>query len=174
MKILVTGPQRSGTRIAAKIYAQIHDIPFLDEIVIENSNWGSFLSLTGDYSLQAPGLSHLCHLVPPDIQVIFMLRNPQDIIESNYRRMGKLSRISAKGYLTYTTDVFTEKKRIYDKHFPTTSHIAMPQQVYEVWNTIQKPLLKNYLEQPYEDLSSHELWVPKEERLNFTSGTQTK
>lgn len=174
MKIIVSGPQRSGTRIAAKIYAQKHNIPFLDEAVIENDSWKLFLSLQGDYCLQAPGLSHRVHQVPPDVEVVFMLRDPKDIIESNRRRMNRFNRISAKGIQTYTQDVFTEKKKLYDKHFPETSYLPMPEQVYEVWYNIQRPLISNYFEQDYEDLRNHPLWVPKQERLKFTSGTQTK
>jgi len=40
---------------------------------------------------------------------------------------------------------------------------------YNYWNTYQKHKITNAFEIEYEDLAVHPLWVPKEERRNFTS-----
>ena len=89
--IIVTGPQRSGTRIAAHIIAQETGGVFVDEL-------DYCLPLPDNAVVQAPfllkGVVELSFMVP-NVQFAFMYRNPEDIVASMER---------IEWYKDYSTD----------------------------------------------------------------------
>lgn len=166
-KILITGPQRAGTRFASKVIANDLNIEHIDELDYEIGNLDLFLNLIKNktsFSVQAPALTFYLDKIPDDIIVIFMYRDINDIITSQKR---------IKWYHDKTY------KKIYKKVFgELLSNINMDKPIsdikYQVWEKIQKPTTKkiNY-DLDYDSLSSHEMWIDKSKRKKFKA-SQTK
>lgn len=138
-KIFVTGPQRSGTRVAAKIIAHDFSLRYVDEAVIEGRDRDlamSWIANRNHFVLQCPGLAAwlLKFSYYNDILIIWMKRDIDDINKS-------MQRIS------------------------WSHHIAFHKEM--IWKKYQRPQIKNYIELEYESLSNHRLWVPKERRADF-------
>ena len=142
--ILVTGPQRSGTRICAKMISQGTGYEYLDER-LAGPLGGSLIYATRQLErdnvvLQAPGVSHVCHEMPKDVLVVMMMRNIDDIIRSQERLGWECEHIELSKYLLK----------------PWEGPIAAIK--YIVWEE-QKKSIKSWLEIEYEDLCCHPLWV---------------
>lgn len=153
-KIVVSGPQRSGTTICAKMIAS--DLCYtclLEETFSTNYNWGDFQrlfkSLLKDNCkvCQIPALSPYLHLLPEDVAVIFMMRDIEDI------------KISEKRIN------WTDEQRMLSRYYRTSGNISETK--YEVWKEYQKPFIKHAYEIPYESLKEHPMWVDKKNRINF-------
>jgi hypothetical protein len=89
-KIVVSGPQRSGTRFATKCLAHDLGITYIDELDFEIDNFVKAINLcknTPQFAMQAPALSHRLQEFPRTIIFIFMIRNVDDILASQ-RRIG--------------------------------------------------------------------------------------
>lgn len=156
-KVLVTGPQRTGTTIGAKILSDILGFEFVSEEVIDVDDLEKFFSLhmsLDNYVLQAPGLSFICHRLPVDV-VIFMNRAYSDIRASGERINWN------KEWSIYEVTKYLRAKR----SDPITTK-------YNVWKSYQKPHLDMagipHFDLWYESLKSHPLWIDKELRKDFT------
>lgn len=150
-KILVTGPQRSGTRIVAKMIAHDNKIRYVSEqqVGIRSTRKANrFLALDERLVIQCPGL---CHCIEEfsafGILIIIVVRKIEDIIASQSR-------------IGWTR--FQEGEL---KQYGKTSGIISKVR-YEHWE-VQKKLILNWLEIRYEDLKGHPMFVPKKERRNF-------
>lgn len=79
-KVLVSGPQRSGTTFLSKVLSEDLKYKLYDEIKYMDN----FLNVDINSVSQAPSLSSLLHKIPKqdDVVVIFVARNCNDIIES--------------------------------------------------------------------------------------------
>jgi len=149
--ILVTGPQRSGTRICAKMIAHDTGHAYIDEL---NLNIDSLYRLQDAFSLtnvviQCPAMCRFIHnFAGEEVLVVMMVRDIAGIIASQKRIDWDAETIEMVRY------------QVFDRPIAQTK--------YEFWET-QKTGIQNYLEMEYESLASHPLWVPKEERINFTS-----
>lgn len=143
-KILVTGPQRSGTRICAMMIAKDLGYRYIDETEIQYANVEKVKDLMKhetNFVIQAPALTDALDEVK-DLFIVYMIRDLKDINES--RRMVKLSN-------------YRPPLR------PFIPGQELPEQKYEKWN-LEKSKYQ-YLEQRYEDLKAHPMWV--EERKNW-------
>lgn len=139
-RVLVTGPQRSGTTICARMIANDADIEYIDEDFIAVDDIARaeelFLRRKG-FVLQAPGLAHICHKIDADV-VVFMIRPVDEIIESP-KDIGwgcediELSKYSEGG------GVISEVK-------------------YKYWEN-QKTCIKCPVEVHYHDLKEHQMWL---------------
>ena len=81
--IVVTGPQRSGTTICAQIIADELGGHYIDEqeyLVHFFDRFWAFLK-AGNV-IHAPALSACCHLLPPEVAVVYVRRNIDEIILS--------------------------------------------------------------------------------------------
>ena len=156
-KILVTGPQRSGTRICAKMIAQDTGHHYVDEEHFGFLRKGCFrmmLESCNEIVVQCPALSRWIHeFSGDDTIIVFMKRNPEDVIASQ-ERIGW-------GYEERELEQYGCKKG------------RQARVKYDFWKKKQKPVIKHFLEVEYESLSKHPLWVPKENRKNF-EWNQTK
>jgi hypothetical protein len=162
-KILVTGPQRSGTTIAAKIIAHELQLDFFPEESIETDNLQllqmQFLN-RDNAVIQAPALCYRCHDMYRFLDaVIFMMRNDEDIRKSAEK-------------INWTTEFdYTEglKYGIFGTHSWLVKKDFWPWQKEQLQNSILKDCDILATELQYESMSDHPMWVPKEERENFNS-----
>lgn len=155
--ILVTGPQRSGTRLIAKAIAHDTGHTYIDEVEIKvDSTYELFWikeQTEGSIVVQCPGLCYIAYLLM-GIDGFFMvmcMRDVRDIIISQ-ERIGW-------GY------EWLERLK-----YPTNSwkYESIAQVKYANWEYAREFLLpEQYLEIQYEEMKDHPLWVPKEDRQNW-------
>jgi len=175
--ILVTGPQRSGTTICARMIEHDLDYTYLDERewnitfgeearILAEENWPCVL--------QGPGLLKDALLFnQPKCAVVLMVRSVEDIIASQ-------NRVGWSGYTHemsfYTRDIeWYQQYRSLDywtgKSLDPDPRNDVAWIKYMYWYDKIRPNLtyRNWYEVEYKKLSSHPLWITKEERMNFTS-----
>jgi len=153
--IVVTGPQRSGTTICAKIIAHELGYDYIDENEFGVHEFHRFLDIVENglgKVLQCPGLSRYVHLLScfNDTVIVFMKRDINDIIASQERiAWGK-----------------NELRELEMYGYDFGCNIPVAEIKYGFWN-YQKGFLKDWIEVEYESLSEHPLWIPKERRVGF-------
>lgn len=167
-RIIVTGPQRAGTRFAAKTLAKDLNIPYIDELNYDIDNFGKALAMyeaTQQFVMQAPALSHTLQAFPKEAIIVFMYREVTDI-QASQKRIKWWSgheKVISKKYKT----VFGQTLVAF-KIEPNQSQATLK---YKVWEKIQKPALetagKKHFELEYESLSSHPDYIVKDGRKNF-------
>ena len=154
-KILVTGPQRSGTRIAAKAIALDTGYTYIDEKEFKVSNLNQLREILkkDKIVIQCPGVSAwIQKFSSEDTLIIFMKRDTEDILASQKR-------------------INWQQKTEVSKYNRSGGIICLIK--YDEWERQQRPIIKHWLELEYESLAKHPLWIPKEKRLNFKA-RQTK
>jgi len=149
-RIIVTGPQRAGTTIAAKILACELGYRFVPE---EHVGWASVGKLFELYHaqqhfvVQGPCFCAYAHLLPG--AVVLMRRPVEEILRSQARI----------GWSEFERDEL-------DRYFATQGPIA--QVKYHVWDRFQKSHLgQRAFELDYHSLRGHALWVEEEQRKIF-------
>lgn len=159
-KILVTGPQRSGTTIVSRILAAESGYRCVDEREFGWSDIERFAALMADDDrmvIQCPVMARVIERwAHPDYLIVFMHRNPADIIRSERRIRWPSRRV---------------EKRRYRKTVPYLSHWCTPVSVlkYLHWHLVHKPQVPHSVDLPYESLASHPLWVESARRARFTA-----
>ena len=156
-KILVTGPQRSGTTICGHMIAKDLQYRYVDEREV---NVRSLFLLSQKLLnpekivIQCPVASAFVSWIDfPETCVVFMRRNCKEIKESEERINWPEELVELKNY-------FTNKGPI-------------AQVRYHNWDIYQRPCMKvPYFEMPYESLKTHPLWVDKEIRIKKFSRRQ--
>lgn len=179
--ILVSGPQRSGTRICSKMIVADTGHRHIDETDVRelflglsladsDQDWNAISakvveSIQGlvlqeqNIVLHCPPLMPWIHLLD-DVFVVILRRSIQDI-EKSKRRIGtKMKREELK----FNKLGFTR----YGKKKPglTKTYESLASLQYNRWDE-QKRSLDNYQEIEYESLVSHSLWIPANRRINF-------
>lgn len=159
--ILVTGPQRSGTTICAKMIAHDAGHEYVDEtrFEIDDANVFNDLLVTklAHYSpmivVQCPAMCRHIHLYgTANILVIVMIRSVEAILKSQTR---------------IEWDGEDKERERYEFLSAKESDLPIAQIKYDFWKKDQQFLVHNSKEVGYSDLDTHPLWIPKEERLNF-------
>lgn len=165
--ILVSGPQRSGTRIAAKMIAADTGHRYIDEDAYDTYDRQKFRKMVScnQVVIHCPAMSHELHLHGDGIRlIVWMVRDPDEIVASE-RRVG------------WTVGPYKELARFglndraaigFRKWGGQVAHLKMAR-----WWLLQRPMIKNFLELKFDSLAEHRLWVPKEKRGAF-DGKQTK
>lgn len=157
-RVLVTGPQRSGTTICARIIEAEFGHRYVDERKVGvRSLCKLVLALReSNVVVQGPCFSPCCHWIDtPETAVVFMIRDVGDI-KASQQRIGW-------GWADYERQ----------NYFRDAGEIADIR--YEAWDRYQKPMMQvPYFEVRYQDLSVHPLWVDKESREKFTHHRQYK
>lgn len=154
--VIVTGPQRSGTRICAQIIAQDTGLEYVDEGE-HMTDEAIFRDLVENYDrlvIHAPTCSHIVHDygMLDDVAVVFM-RRPLDEIAASQRRI-------------YWVNDDSEKAK-----YPPEYHTGMAAQTkYRFWDLVQRRLILHALDVGYHSLEQHPLWVPAEQRKTFEAG----
>jgi hypothetical protein len=151
-RIVVTGPQRSGTRIAAQMIAADTCQRFVDEaefLIKDSDRFREFLQQDG-VVLQAPHmLKDVVDDPPPGIFVVLMRRD-LDQIHTSATRIGWTENFGGN-----TTEL---------KKFGLTEGDSAAVK-YDYWDSHDKTV--PFLEVPYESLQGHPMWVPDEQRKSF-------
>lgn len=160
-KIIVSGPQRSGTTYMSHILSKDLGYTKIDEKDYDVHEEKKFLEYLKKQNVvvQSPAMTHILHeLEGGDILILFMIRNDDDIIKSE-------NRINF-----HPLETKREKKK-YDAKFPNlnlTSFNRNSKLKKHVWETVQKDKLKcEYLEVPFEILKETSEYVKKEKRKDF-------
>ena len=148
--ILVTGPQRSGTRICAKMIAADTGFRFVDETelrVADSWKLGEILKYDTKFVAQCPGLSYCIEdFEGSDVLIVFMMRPLDQIISSQKRINWGCEWKELRKYGTKRGPIAAVK--------------------YEVWPE-QRKKIKHWLEVEYSSLRAHPLWVDEEKRKKF-------
>jgi hypothetical protein len=152
-RIFVTGPQRSGTRICAKMISHDTGYEFIDETRISMDSvygFSSFLESKRKYVIQCPTLCRYIHfLASKEDAVVLMRRNCKDIVQSQKR-------------IEWSKE-WLELMR-YDRSRGIISEIK-----YDFWEKNQKKKIQNNYEIEYDSLRTHPFWIDKKERGNFSA-----
>ena len=162
-KVLVTGPQRSGTTIAAHILAEELEYEYVDESAVGIADPGrmrDLLAEKGRIVVQCPGFSaSIHHFAADDVLVVFMIRHPEDIAASEKRVNWNGHKEERYRY----AEQFGEDRLLllFDK---VTLEGKMADLTYIFWAVKQRHLVPNHAELSYDALSEHPLWIPKDER----------
>lgn len=150
-KVIVTGPQRSGTTVAAVMVAADLGYYFYPEEQIrvwELRRVKRLLGRTTDFVLQAPAICRYVHRYSaPDVAVVLVRRDVGDIAASERR-----------------VEWMGQKREL--RQYGVKEGI-IAQVKYDFWDNGQRARIENAFEVEYESLAAHPLWVPKEERAGF-------
>ena len=141
-KILVTGPQRSGTRFVTYVLAT--DLQLA--AYLEPQKEEDFEIIT-EGVWQGPKLSHKVHKLKLfDCLVVWVIRKTDDVLASENRINWK-SAIKERGQLPeeYRNGILCEQR-------------------YKYWFERQRNFVPYWVEVQYESLKGHNLWVSPEER----------
>jgi len=165
-QIIITGPHRAGTTIATEMIA--HDLNYecyLEERVTLFGSCQASINRNHRRNIKAvyqvPLLASQCHKFPEYVAIIFMIRNVDEIIASekriNWGEPGVGNEVREMDKYCLHIESFKEEWR----------KLPIATIKYKVWNEIQKKNIKFAYELEYNSLEKHNLWVPKEKRLDF-------
>ena len=162
-RIIVTGPQRSGTTYCAYILAKDLDYPHFDEKIFSSGNYNKFKNYISknNYVLQTAVFTYcLQDINLESTLIIWMDRDNKDIAESEKRikwrgLKGTKSRYSK--YYPHYRDLINSFK----ENAPLKKHI---------FDKIQIPEMQvDWIKVPYDILNQTSEFKTKEERKKFTS-----
>lgn len=144
-RVVVVGPVRSGTHIMAQAIAHDLDYRYVDETKFKSMNVARFLALLEQHRvvIQAPRMSeHLGTRWRPteEVGVVYAYRPPADVRKS-WDRVSKIH--GWPNGPCPNVEIVQERLQV---HFVNSHFYVFP----------------------YASLEKHPLWVPKEQRENFT------
>jgi len=150
-KILVTGPQRSGTTICSHMIAHDTGFQHVDEIdfhVRDRATFDTFIYSKEPSVIHCPAMAYIIHEYGSidNLLVVWLIR-PLNEIKASQKRIGW-------GEI---------KERINYKALEDKRHIAQIKRQW--WQDKQRLLCDNWLEVQYRSLQQHELWI--EDRSGF-------
>jgi hypothetical protein len=150
-KILVTGPQRSGTTICAKMIAADtgHDYVDEDEIGVDDlSRLRERLAAGERIVVQCPALCRFVHELADSRTAVVLMRRPVEEIVASQRRIGwNAERLELRRYGLETGVIANVK--------------------YDFWEKHQRGHIEHAYEVTHESLAAHPLWVEKTRRVRF-------
>jgi hypothetical protein len=156
-KIIVTGPQRSGTRICAKMIAHDTGHKYIDEreIYVDSLYWLQQLFRSDHrFVVQCPAVCRHVHMFSADdTAIILMRRDIRDILASQQR-----------------IDWSWEQVELiqYDRREGVIAEVK-----YQFWGEYQRQRIAHAFEVEYESLAAYPLWVPKHLRRGFRADQTT-
>lgn len=161
-RIVVSGCQRSGTTVMAKMLAGDLRLKHVDEDqygVDRTVYFRSFLA-TGGVVLQAPAMSHYLHMIGDENTIVIWMRRPLEEIRSS------MNRIRWGG-----SDENREKHKYrYQFRHPIDYTRPIEEIKLDVWQNYQQPLMRvPWIEVPYDCdyMQDHPLYIAKEGRSGF-------
>lgn len=176
-KIIVTGPQRSGTRFVGMLLNDaLKDYKYINKDIVTGYKSPTIL--------HAPAQSHKIHTLPLETLVIWVDRNTEDVIVSEDRiyphiypgNPKKYYEIAGQPVKSWHDRCFeTEEKPKYLEIFPEYEEKikSFDRNVHMkkwVWENIQKSKMKvDFIELKYESLREQAEFVPKEQRKEWNA-----
>lgn len=182
--IFVSGPQRSGTRICAKMIAHDTEHRFIDEteakwlflgrgIADRDTNWDdvahivvahaqSLIDEETNFVFHCPTFMPWIHRIN-GAHVVVMRRSIADIVKSAIRIQWKKGRQE----LEYNKMGYTRFGRKKENLGLTKTSEPISKLKYEYWDSCQKSGIVGHQEVEYDSLSDHSLWVSPNNRSNF-------
>ncbi len=181
--ILVTGPQRSGTTICARMIAADLNIRYLDEGLWDVWNGQQAREIAESQwpcVLQGPGLLKDIGLFnQPKCAVVYMIRDLDEIRASQERiNWNMWAEKELSYYITGSNKEWYERyvqpMSYWAPHDPLPLGPAKDEVAYikgEFWIHHSDKLLtyKNWYDVAYKLLHTHPMWLPKEKRTDFSS-----
>jgi len=160
-RVVVVGPQRSGTHLVAQALAVDGE-----RLLVEENDFGinslsrfvGYLSHGEKMVFQAPGLFHLCEMLDFDSMcVVVVVRPTCEIVESSKRHRKNATGCMVRYFVTVDTERQDESVELQ----------------YRAWTVYQVPYMKcaSFVVN-YHSMAEHRLWVPQEER-RFSHAWQT-
>ncbi len=156
-RILVTGPQRSGTRITAKIIAHDTEYEYVDENAFDSTNVEEFKNQVKreQVIIQCPAMAYIIHeFSTADTLIVFMRRPLEDIVMSQGRVQ----------WSWWNKKMFRNYPKFKYKRLDRYTWCRL---VYSHFEKEQRSKIKQLVEINYKSLSQHPLWIDKEGRVKF-------
>lgn len=159
--ILVSGPHRAGTTITAAMIASDLDYEF------EEDAQGQLEALSEASGVLPPSVFHCpsyCHYIHqlahiPHLAAVMVIRDVEAIIASQKRIPWAYEPQQLSLYRSKTTP---------KPNFAIQPPIAEVK--YRYWQEVQRPVFGEHgYEVRYEDLARHPMWLPPEQRKDFTA-----
>lgn len=159
LRIFVTGPQRSGTRIAAKMIADDTGHEYVDETRIYSDSLSHAWRLLRQEKpgkrlvIQCPGLCRWIHLVAESGDlIVFMMRDPSDVKASESRIGWRYDEVELWKY---------DGKLGHDSRTATVDFWQADQIELAMEAGVETKTLE------YDELRHHALWRARGSRSNF-------
>jgi hypothetical protein len=159
--ILVSGPHRAGTTIAAAMIANDLDYEFQEDVQDQLETFAGSHQIYRPTVFHCPSYCHFIHQLAaiPELAAVMVIRNVEAIIASQNRIPWAFEPTQINAYRFRTIPKPT---------FAIQSPIATVK--YRYWQEIQKPIFgKNGYEIHYDCLKFHSMWVAPEQRKGFTA-----
>lgn len=151
LRIIVTGPQRSGTTIVGAAIADDLGYYFYPEEQIrvwELWRVERLLKRTDHFVLQAPAICRYVHTIrSPGLAVVLVKRPVAEIVKSQ-------ERINWEG----------EEREL--RQYGLKEGVSA-QVKYDYWDQYQRRQIEHPFEIEYESVATHPMWIPKECRTDF-------
>ncbi len=156
--VIVTGPQRSGTRIGAHILAELMGYRYVDEEEFGIHDYTRALEILkgGKVVIQAPALCHVAHLM--GFPVVMMRRSLEEIRKSEERVGWR----TAYGGANLAVELSK-----YKFGFGWAGGANIAEIKYFAWDNFQKQHCEAAVDLDYSALATHPLWVEAKERELF-------
>jgi hypothetical protein len=158
--VLVTGPQRSGTTIGARILAHELGYEYVDEMQfgIHNHNRAQEFMKKGRVVLHAPGLCHVADRFPVTLNyAVVVMRRPIHEIYASEQRIGWRTENGGVN-LRVEQDKYAERFGIYGENIAAIKYFC--------WQEFQAHLCNSfYLD--YDALKTHPMFVEVGARKDF-------
>lgn len=156
-KIVIVGPQRSGTTFSAKAIAEDKGVHHIDEMTFQAEQYEKFLRIVENkkgFCVQAPAMTHLSENIIKDIPDVLLvyLNRPIGEIKSSINRIKWGYDEHEKSKMKSVTDVF--------------SHEISAETKYRYLKALSEKN-KNIINIDYHSMKVHPLWINKELRVNF-------
>ena len=162
-KIIVSGPQRSGTTYFADELSKELNYNHYDEKLYDVHNSNKFFELlnSNNIVIQSPSMSSFLHLIEStESLVIFMYRDDNDIFKSEDRIHWHPTqyKYELSKYKTCFPDLL-EKIDSFKRSSPMKKWI---------WENIQQPKMKvDWVNVDYNITTQTKGYIPKEKRIHF-------
>lgn len=156
--VVVSGPQRSGTTIAARMIAAESGMQYVDEDEYGTKDvdgWKELVKIGQGLVIHSPAMARWVQEVGAkdeggeDVAVVWMMRPLPDILASQ-KRIGWDDSDERAKYNMTPKDV---------------RPISFVKKWY--WYTYQRPFIANAFELEYDQLKQHPLWVEDYKRILF-------
>lgn len=172
-RIIIVGPQRSGTTFTSQALANTLNFRNVDEAEFNVRDVDIFRNIMKQENIvvQAPSMTcRIQTLVGDDDLVVFMSRKWSDILKGVHRKNGRLSNwILMKTMFNIERYYFNEYDNIagefFDKYVNKNSYYL--DAYYNMWKYYQSKVIPNCIILKYGSMKNHPMWLNKDQRENF-------